>query len=40
MGFEVDFPEFDLDIVDSDVKIDEEGRLIPPADKNEEGGKE
>lgn len=41
MGANIEFPEFDLDLVVSDVKIDKDGKLIPPAkDEEEEGGKE
>ena len=34
-----EFPVFDLDLVVSDVKIDKDGKLIPPENK-EEGGDE
>lgn len=34
-----EFPVFDLDLVVSDVQIDEEGKLVKP-EKEEEGGDE
>ena len=38
MGSKEEFPVFDLDLVVSDVKIDEDGKLIKSEDK--EGGDE
>lgn len=38
MGTRDEFPVFDLDLVVSDVKIDEEGKLVKDTDK--EGGNE
>ena len=39
MGTRDEFPVFDLDLVVSDVKIDKDGKLIPPENKEEGGNK-